>query len=254
MLGEGISSYLDDTEKLRNTAFLLTGVAAGIYATKPGAGVAGRFIEARLGNPSLVRETSRLSATALVKQHITSSKRILGIGSSPQESITKGIVLKEGLDSQLRKVAVSTAHTKKNRAPFRHLLLHGPPGTGKTMFARSLAQNSGLDFAVFTGGDIAPLGRDAVTELHKLFDWAKTSRKGLLLFVDEADAFLQSRETNRISEDQRNDALNALLFRAGTESNEFMYMQVTNLRNLMELSWTVLMLNSVYLLLMREKR
>ena len=72
--------------------------------------------------------------------------------------------------------------------------------------------------------------------------------------MDEADAFLQSRETNRISEDQRNDALNALLFRAGTESNEFMYMQVTNLRNLMELSWTVLMLNSVYLLLMREKR
>ena len=113
---------------------------------------------------------------------------------------------------------------------------------------------TGLDFAVFTGGNIAPLGRDAVTELHKLFDWAKTSRKGLLLFVDEADAFLQSRETNRISEDQRNDALNALLFRAGTESNEFMYMQVTNLRNLMELSWTVLMLNSVYLLLMREKR
>ena len=62
------------------------------------------------------------------------------------------------------------------------------------MFARSLAQHSGLDFAVFTGGDIAPLGRDAVTELHKLFEWAKTSRKGLLLFVDEADAFLQSRE------------------------------------------------------------
>lgn len=226
MLGEGLSSYLDDKEKLRNTAFLLTGVAAGIYATKTGAGVAGRFIEARLGKPSLVRETSRLSATALVKQPITSSKRILGIGSSPQESM-KGIVLEEGLDSQLRKVAVSTAHTKKNRAPFRHLLLHGPPGTGKTMFARSLAQNSGLDFAVFTGGDIAPLGRDAVTELHKLFDWAKTSRKGLLLFVDEADAFLQSRETNRISEDQRN-ALNAFLFRTGTESNEFMMVYASN--------------------------
>ncbi len=40
----------------------------------------------------------------------------------------------------------------------------------QTMFARSLAEHSGLDFAVFTGGDIAPLGRDAVTELHKLYD------------------------------------------------------------------------------------
>lgn len=95
------------------------------------------------------------------------------------------------------------------------------------MFARGLAHHSGLDYAVLTGGDIAPLGRDAVTELHKLFDWAKTSRRGLLLFVDEADAFLQSRETARISEDQRN-ALNAFLFRTGTESDNFMMVYASN--------------------------
>jgi ATPase family AAA domain-containing protein 3A/B len=123
-------------------------------------------------------------------------------------------VLEPSLDEQLRKIAVSTAHTKKNRAPFRHLLLHGPPGTGKTMFAKGLAYQSGLEYAILTGADIAPLGRDAVTELHKLFDWAKTSRKGLLVFVDEADAFLQSRETSKISEDQRN-ALNAFLYSTG---------------------------------------
>jgi ATPase family AAA domain-containing protein 3A/B len=34
------------------------------------------------------------------------------------------------------------------------------------MFARNLAHHSGLDYAVLTGGDIAPLGRDAVTELQ----------------------------------------------------------------------------------------
>lgn len=103
----------------------------------------------------------------------------------------------------------------------------GPPGTGKTLFARNLAHHSGLDYAVLTGGDIAPLGRDAVTELHKLFDWAKTSRRGLLLFVDEADAFLQSRETSKLSEDQRN-ALNAFLFRTGTESDQFMMVYASN--------------------------
>lgn len=95
------------------------------------------------------------------------------------------------------------------------------------MFARGLAHHSGLDYAILTGGDIAPLGREAVTELHKLFDWAKTSRRGLLLFVDEADAFLQSRETTRISEDQRN-ALNAFLFRTGTESDQFMVVYASN--------------------------
>merc|ERR1712066_793097 len=100
-------------------------------------------------------------------------KRVLGIKYN--EDALKGIVLQKEIEAQLRKIAFSTTHTTRNRAPFRHLLLHGPPGTGKTLFARRLAQHSGLDFAVFTGGDIAPLGRDAVTELHKLFEWAKTS-------------------------------------------------------------------------------
>jgi len=48
----------------------------------------------------------------------------------------------------------------------------------------------GLDYAMMTGGDVAPLGSQAVTKIHQIFDWAKKSNKGLLLFIDEADAFL----------------------------------------------------------------
>lgn len=50
--------------------------------------------------------------------------------------------------------------------------------------------SQGLDYALMTGGDVAPLGPQAVTKIHQLFDWSKKSRKGLLLFIDEADAFL----------------------------------------------------------------
>jgi hypothetical protein len=35
--------------------------------------------------------------------------------------------------------------------------------------------------------------QDAVTELHAIFKWAKKSSNGLLLFIDEAEAFLSSR-------------------------------------------------------------
>ena len=52
----------------------------------------------------------------------------------------------------------------------------GPPGTGKTLFAKGLARHSGLDYAIITGGDVAPLGREAVSEMHKLFNWAQASR------------------------------------------------------------------------------
>lgn len=50
--------------------------------------------------------------------------------------------------------------------------------------------SQGLDYALMTGGDVAPLGSQAVTKIHQLFDWGKKSQKGLLLFIDEADAFL----------------------------------------------------------------
>ena len=225
LVGDGLSSYLNDSTQLRNTALTITGIAVGVYTARTSIGIAGRFVESRLGKPSLVRETSRWTTTQLLRNPWASLQRLVA-GTKEQDAL-KGIVLEDGLETQLRQIAVSTAHTKQNKAPFRHLLLHGPPGTGKTMFARGLAYHSGLDYAVLTGGDIAPLGRDAVTELHKLFDWAKTSRRGLLLFVDEADAFLQSRDRSRLSEDQRN-ALNAFLFRTGTESDQFMMVYASN--------------------------
>ena len=49
---------------------------------------------------------------------------------------------------------------------------------GKTLFARTLARQSGLDYAVMSGGDLGPLGREGPHELHKLFEWAQNSRIG----------------------------------------------------------------------------
>ncbi len=95
------------------------------------------------------------------------------------------------------------------------------------MFAKKLAMHSGMDYAVLTGGDIAPMGRDGVTAMHKVFDWAETSRKGLILFVDEADAFLRKRSSEKISEDMRS-TLNAFLYRTGDQSEKFMLVLASN--------------------------
>lgn len=38
--------------------------------------------------------------------------------------------------------------------------------------------HSGMDYAIMTGGDVAPMGRDGVTAMHKVFDWANTSGRG----------------------------------------------------------------------------
>ncbi|CAN0104211.1 unnamed protein product, partial [Hapterophycus canaliculatus] len=52
-------------------------------------------------------------------------------------------------------------------------------------------------------------------------------RRGVLLFVDEADAFLRRRSTERISEDMRN-ALNAFLYRTGEQTDRFMVVYASN--------------------------
>jgi ATPase family AAA domain-containing protein 3A/B len=224
-VGAGIKEFVSDREKLGNVAMTMSLIALGVYGAKVGTGVTGRYVEARLGKPALVRETTRRNALQMIKSPITTFR--LAFGSKSGESALKNIVLPGNLESRLKRVAVSTANTKKNNAPFRHLLLHGPPGTGKTLFAKGLARESGLHYAIMTGGDIAPLGKDAVSEIHKLFDWANSTNKGVILFVDEADAFLRKRSTEHISEDMRN-ALNAFLYRTGEASKKFMIVYASN--------------------------
>ena len=58
--------------------------------------------------------------------------------------------------------------------------------------AKQLARYSGLDYAIMSGGDVAPLGESAVEEIHKLFRWAEQSSKGLVLFIDEAEVWLET--------------------------------------------------------------
>jgi ATPase family AAA domain-containing protein 3A/B len=226
-VGQGIQEFVSDRNKLANVAGTLTAVAFGLYTARTSTGVVGRYIEARLGKPSLVRETTKKSALQVIRAPYSTLKLALFSSTRSAESALTNVVLAPTLEDRLRRVAVSTANTKKNRAPYRHLLLHGPPGTGKTMFAKGLAKESGLHYAIMTGGDISPLGKDAVTEIHKLFDWASTTRKGVLIFVDEADAFLRKRSTEKISEDMRN-ALNAFLYRTGEASDKFMIVYASN--------------------------
>lgn len=224
-VGAGVMAFLSDKEKLTTTVAGLSVLALGVYTAKVSTGVAGRFVESRLGKPSLIRDTSRRTLLQTLANPIPTFRKLFTL-DKPKHALN-GIVLESTLAERMQSIATSTFNTRKNGAPFRHLLLHGPPGTGKTLFAKALAKHSGMEYAILTGGDVAPLGREAVTEIHKLFDWSSHSSKGLLLFVDEADAFLQKRSNNVMSEDLRN-ALNAFLYRTGEATDKFMIVFASN--------------------------
>lgn len=223
VLGNGFNAFLSERSKVATAVGSLTLLAGGVYGAKYGIGTMAKFAEARIGKPSLVRETSRLNVVDAFRHPILSTQRLLSRPSDP----LSGIILNPTLESNLRKIAIATRHTKANSGFYRNVLMAGPPGTGKTMFAKSLARHSGMDFAILTGGDIAPMGNEGVTAVHKVFDWANTSKKGVLLFVDEADAFLRKREQERISEGLR-ATLNAFLYRTGEQSKKFMLVLASN--------------------------
>uniref|UniRef100_A0A7E4ZTZ7 AAA domain-containing protein n=1 Tax=Panagrellus redivivus TaxID=6233 RepID=A0A7E4ZTZ7_PANRE len=223
VIGEGLKEFLGDQKKVVATVTALTALSVGWYTAKRGTGVVAKYVEARLGKPSLVRETSRLSPIETFKHPIQVAKQVFRSKEDP----LKGVVLDPGLESRLRDIAITTKNTKRNYGLFRNVLFYGPPGTGKTMFAKSLARHSGLDYAILTGGDVAPMGKDGVSAIHKVFDWAESSRNGLVLFIDEADAFLRKRSTEQISEDMR-AMLNAFLYRTGEQSRKFMLIVASN--------------------------
>jgi ATPase family AAA domain-containing protein 3A/B len=112
------------------------------------------------------------------------------------------------------------------------VLLYGPPGTGKTLYAKSLATDANMQYAIMSGGDVAPLGAQATYELNKcklqflalkltlvsVFNWADKSKKGLVLFIDEAEAFLRPRDENMSPE--LRSVINTFLARTGEPSNK----------------------------------
>ncbi|MBA0560771.1 hypothetical protein Golob_017649 [Gossypium lobatum] len=225
----GFRTLLTDRNKLVMTVGGVTALAAGVYTTREGARVTWGYINRILGQPSLIRESSiaKFPWSGMMSQ---ARNRILNYSTAAtveSKQSLQNVVLHPSLKRRIEHLARATANTKIHQAPFRNMLFYGPPGTGKTLVAREIAQKSGLDYAMMTGGDVAPLGAQAVTKIHEIFDWAKKSKKGLLLFIDEADAFLCERNSIHMSEAQRS-ALNALLFRTGDQSRDIVLVLATN--------------------------
>jgi ATPase family AAA domain-containing protein 3A/B len=183
-----------------------------------------QYIQNQLGRPMLIRETSFsrfwLPQWSFSKQ----SDEKLSI-----RNMFNDVVLSSEDMERVVQLTLATKNTKRLKTSYRHILLYGPPGTGKTLIARRLAESSGMDYAIMSGGDIGPLGEDAVNQLHSLFRWASRSRKGVLLFIDESEAFLGARDRNPTSDNVHiRNALNALLYQTGTHSKNFMLVLATN--------------------------
>lgn len=81
-----------------------------------------------------------------------------------------------------------------NINPPRGLILHGPPGNGKTMIARSIAHSLGAKFIAIQGPElISKYAGESERELRAKFDEAYAAGNSVI-FIDELDSIAGNRD------------------------------------------------------------
>jgi transitional endoplasmic reticulum ATPase len=78
--------------------------------------------------------------------------------------------------------------------PPKGVLLHGPPGTGKTMIARAVANETGAFFFLINGPEImSKMAGDSEANLRRAFEEAEKNAPAII-FIDELDSIAPKRD------------------------------------------------------------
>lgn len=141
-------------------------------------------------------------------------------GAKPAKKPDETTFMKElQLDTRYKTMILSLvkSHTDKKDQPVRDLvdnkgkglvlLLHGPPGVGKTLTAETVAKATGRPLFVVSVAEIGLDASRAERRLEKVF--ALATKWQAVLLIDEADVFLETR--NHSSPASQNALVSVLL-------------------------------------------
>jgi transitional endoplasmic reticulum ATPase len=113
-----------------------------------------------------------------------------------------------------------------------NVILHGPPGTGKSHLAEALASELNVPSVLLSGADLQSRwineSASKVNDLFKEAEQVAAKEGGALIFLDELDSVLQQRDGgNSHAEDVKvvNEFLNHL---ENTDSNNIVFIGATN--------------------------
>ena len=96
---------------------------------------------------------------------------------------------------------------KKGIRPIKGIILEGPPGNGKTLFARALAEECGVNFIATKGADFqSALMSMGAMKIRLLFSKARRNRP-CIIFIDEFDSIGERRNYAGSGIDKENNRI-----------------------------------------------
>lgn len=158
------------------------------------------------------------------------------LGASYPQARLCDVILPVSIEDELRHVIAETQHAEKlelrGLKPRQRVLLSGPPGTGKTMTAKSLAGELRYPlFTVLLHGLITKYMGETAQKLRMIFDAIRSTR-GVYLF-DEIDALAAKRGTeNDVGEARR--ILNSFLQFLDEDTGPSIVIATTNLPEILD--------------------
>ena len=103
--------------------------------------------------------------------------------------------------------------------PYRSLLLHGKPGTGKTYIANAFANEMDAMFIKVSLGELgSKYQNETSNNITKLFKQARAEQGNVILLLDEVDS-IASKRGDTSNDKEKNNTLNTLLQEMSSEEN-----------------------------------
>ncbi|KAF9581995.1 hypothetical protein BGW38_000798 [Lunasporangiospora selenospora] len=124
-----------------------------------------------------------------------------------------------GIDSAISDLRVAVIEPFENQAkyieigitPPRGILVHGPPGVGKTALCCALAQEMGVNFMLVEGSQIrSKVVGESEHNIARMFSQAKANAP-CILFIDQIDILAPSRGSTHTSENTGDRIVTSLL-------------------------------------------